>query len=162
MFLVHIHCSKHPCLQVASGLRATVIKFTYEASLVSLPEKYNNNSEEIVLFIFGYFSCMPSAESERSCVFPRGNGMLSRQMEFTSVGGISHLWFPRALGCFRRTGRAHCLRRHGELYCSRSVQDHSLGSQRSTRRRRRALEIVPGSSWKCLWTNRYTPHTKTD
>ncbi len=26
--------SKHPCLQVSSGLRATVTKFTYEASLV--------------------------------------------------------------------------------------------------------------------------------
>ncbi len=34
--------SKHPCLQVSSGLQATVIKFTYKAALVSLPEIYIN------------------------------------------------------------------------------------------------------------------------
>ncbi len=35
--------SKHPSLQVFLGLGASVVRFTYEASLVSLPEIYNNN-----------------------------------------------------------------------------------------------------------------------
>ncbi len=34
--------SKHPCLQVSSGLWVTAIKFTYETSYVSLPEIYDN------------------------------------------------------------------------------------------------------------------------
>ena len=41
--------SKPPCLHVSSGLQATVIKFTYEASLVSLSEIYNNISK----YLFG-------------------------------------------------------------------------------------------------------------
>ena len=36
--------SKHPCLQVSSGFRATALKCAFEASLVSLPEMYNNNN----------------------------------------------------------------------------------------------------------------------
>ena len=36
--------SKHPCLQVSSGLQSTAVKFTYEASLVSLPETSENNT----------------------------------------------------------------------------------------------------------------------
>ena len=36
------HC-KHPCLQVFSGLWATVLKCGFEESLVSIPETYNNN-----------------------------------------------------------------------------------------------------------------------
>ena len=37
-------CSKHPCLQVSSGFRATALKCAFEASLVSLPEMYNTNN----------------------------------------------------------------------------------------------------------------------
>ena len=38
----------HSYLQISSGLQATVIKFTYEASLVSLPEVCNNKSTVII------------------------------------------------------------------------------------------------------------------
>ena len=34
--------NKRPCLQVSSGFRATVLKCAFEASLVSLPEMFNN------------------------------------------------------------------------------------------------------------------------
>ena len=36
--------SKLPCLQVSSGFQAAVLKCAFEASLVSLPEMYNNNN----------------------------------------------------------------------------------------------------------------------
>ena len=38
--------SKHLYLQVSSGLRATVIKFTSEEPLDSLPEIYNNSNNK--------------------------------------------------------------------------------------------------------------------
>ena len=41
--------SKHPCLQVSSGFRATVLKCAFDASLVSLPEMYNNNNNVTAL-----------------------------------------------------------------------------------------------------------------
>ncbi len=46
-------CSKHPCLQVSQGLRATLIKFTYmtyEASLVSLLEIHISMKEAKAIF----------------------------------------------------------------------------------------------------------------
>ena len=43
--------SKHPYLQVSSGFRATVIKFAFEVSLVSLPEINNNNNVIAVKYL---------------------------------------------------------------------------------------------------------------
>ena len=54
MFLVGSH-SKPCCLQVSSGLRATVIKFTNEELFASLPESFlNNNNPSLYFHCFSF------------------------------------------------------------------------------------------------------------